>query len=55
MDLKKIKKAHVINTKFNRAVCVKITPEMAAWVKKKDYSPTAIFREACKDLGYKGD
>ena len=34
---------------------IRITKEMSAWLKEKKFSPTGIFMEACKELGYKGD
>lgn len=34
-------------------VCIRITEKKSKWLKENDYSPTAIFDEACKDLGFK--
>ena len=31
---------------------IRISPRMSKWLKDNDYSPTGIFNEACKDLGY---
>ncbi len=35
-------------------VTIRITPEMSRWLKSKNYSPSSIFNEAVKDLGFKG-
>lgn len=35
------------------AVSVRITPRLSKWIKDNNYSPTGIFVEACKELGYK--
>ena len=32
---------------------IRITKDLSKWLKEKDYSPTGIFMEAVKDLGYK--
>lgn len=34
-------------------VSLRITKELSNWLKEKNYSPTSIFLEACKELGYK--
>lgn len=31
---------------------VRIKPSQNKWIREKNYSPTAIFQEALKDLGY---
>ena len=33
---------------------IRITSKLSEWLKKNQFSPTAIFLEACKELGYKG-
>ena len=33
-------------------VTIRITPKMSKWLKDKEYSPTGIFYEAVRDLGY---
>ena len=33
-------------------ITIRITPEISEWLRKKDYSPTGIFHEAIKHLGY---
>jgi len=32
---------------------IRISPDIKNWLKEKGYSPTAIFYEAIKELGYK--
>ena len=32
---------------------IRITSKLSEWLKKNQFSPTAIFLEACKELGYK--
>lgn len=32
---------------------IRITPQLSKWLKGKQYSPTGIFQEAIKELGYK--
>jgi hypothetical protein len=49
MDPKKIKKKSRKTIIMN----IRITPEISKWLKEKEYSPTAIFYEALKELGYK--
>lgn len=33
-----------------RVINIRITPEITAWLKKNNYSPTKIFYEALRDL-----
>ena len=33
-------------------IAIRITPEISTWLRNKDYSPTGIFHEAIKQLGY---
>jgi hypothetical protein len=51
MDINKVKRR---NNKNNKSVLVtiRITPKMSKWLKEKDFSPTGIFYEAVKELGY---
>ncbi len=51
MDTKKI-------TKWNKetrnvSINIRVKSSLSKWLKEKNYSPTALFQEACKDLGYK--
>lgn len=32
---------------------LRITTDLSKWLKEKNYSPTAIFEEATKELGYR--
>ena len=34
-------------------VTIRITQEVSKWLRDKKYSPTAVFNEALKELGYK--
>lgn len=34
-------------------ISIRITDDISYWLKKNHYSPTAIFYEAIKELGYK--
>lgn len=52
MDLNKIKRRKNGNNK-SVLITIRVTPEISRWLKDKDYSPTGIFYEALKELGYK--
>lgn len=51
MDISKIKRRNG-NNKKSVLVTIRITPKLSKWLKEKDFSPTGIFYEAVKDLGY---
>jgi len=34
-------------------ITIRITWEISDWLKKNHYSPTAVFHEAIRELGYK--
>ena len=51
MDLNKIKRKNGNNRK-SVLITIRITPKMSKWLKAKDFSPTGIFYEAVKELGY---
>lgn len=51
MDIQKIKKRD--EEKRSISINIRIKPSLAKWLNHKQYSPTGIFMEACKDLGYK--
>ena len=51
MDLGKIKRRKGNNNK-SVLISIRITPKMSKWLKDKDYSPTGIFYEAVKELGW---
>ena len=38
------------NTKH---ITIRISEDVSQWMRKKGFSPTAIFNEAIKELGYK--
>jgi len=50
LNLKKIKKKR--NGNKSVLVTIRVTPEISKWLRDNDYSPTGIFYEALKDLGY---
>lgn len=50
MDLGKIKRKK--NNKKDVLITIRITKDISKWLKDKEYSPTGIFYEALKDLGY---
>ncbi len=50
MDKKKILK--IKSDRKTVLVSIRISQKHSNWLREKKYSPTGIFREACKDLGY---
>ena len=32
---------------------IRVSPDIQKWLREKEYSPTAIFYEAIRELGYK--
>ena len=52
MDPQKVKSTL---RKHRRSVhlTIRVSPDIKYWLREKGYSPTAIFYEAIKDLGYK--
>ena len=36
-------------------ITIRVTPEISDWLKNKDYSPTGIFYEAIKQLGFRNN
>ena len=53
MDKKKI----IVRKTLKKEVPIniRVSKKMSEWLREKNYSPTGIFLEACKDLGYSGD
>ena len=49
MDIRNIRKGRPNKT---RLITIRVTPEIAQWLKRKNYSPTGIFYEALRQLGY---
>lgn len=41
--------------RMNVSLSIKISREASKWLKDNNYSPTGIFKEGIKDLGYKGE
>jgi len=39
----------------NKHITIRITEDISKWLRQNNYSPTAVFNEAIKDLGYKRD
>jgi hypothetical protein len=54
MDINKIKRKNR-NSRKSVLITIRITPKMSKWLKEKDFSPTGIFYEALKDLGYENE
>ena len=54
MDIDKIKRRNG-NHRKSVLVTIRITPKMSKWLKSKDFSPTGIFYEAVRDLGYRDE
>jgi hypothetical protein len=52
MDINKIKRK---KRKRTVLVSIRITQEASKWLKENNYSPTAIFNEAMKDLGFRDE
>jgi len=52
MDMEKCKLRTKPEEKKCISISIKITPRMSAWLKEKEFSPTGIFYEAVKDLGF---
>jgi hypothetical protein len=52
MDPNRVKSAH---RKHRRTVhlTIRVSPDIKNWLKKNEYSQTAIFYEAIRELGYK--
>lgn len=54
MKIENIKRKRRGNNK-TVLITIRITPEISRWLKKNDYSPTGIFYEAIRELGYEGN
>lgn len=55
MDIKNIKTKIPLNKKKDIPINIRIDKDVSDWLKEKEYSPTGIFNEAIKDLGYKNE
>jgi len=51
MDIDKIKKRN--GQKKSVHITIRVTPQISKWLRENNYSPTGIFNEAIKMLGYK--
>ena len=51
MDIRKIKRKNGNHSK-SVLITIRVTPAISEWLKEKDYSPTRIFYEALRVLGY---
>jgi len=49
MDLNKIKRR---KSEKKVMISIRISRDLSEWLRKMDYSPTGLFLEAVKDLGY---
>lgn len=36
-------------------VCIRITPSVSKWLKEQTISPSGLFNEALKEVGYKAE
>jgi len=52
MDVQKIVRRRRNGSKKNILVTIRIDKKLSNWLKEKNYSPTGIFYEAIKDLGF---
>jgi hypothetical protein len=50
-----IKKPRKYTKRKSTVIAARITNEELAWIKRKKMSIALIFRQALKELGYKGD
>lgn len=54
MNISNVKKK-TSNAKKTILINVRITPNLKKWLDKNDFSPTKIFYESVRELGYKDD
>ena len=52
MDMGQIKRKKKEDKK-SVLISIRITPKMSRWLKEKNYSPSGIFYEAVRELGFK--
>ena len=52
MDIQNIIRKHRRGRK-TVLITIRVTPEISDWLRNKDYSPTGIFYEAIRELGYR--
>lgn len=51
MDKEKVKKRK--KAKPTKHITIRVSKRVCEWMKENNYSPTGIFVEAVKELGYK--
>lgn len=51
MNIERIKRKPR-NHRKSALISIRITPAVSNWLRDNNYSPTGIFEEAIKDLGY---
>jgi hypothetical protein len=51
MDIRNVRSRRKSNK--TRLITIRVTPEISAWLRRKNYSPTGIFYEALRQLGYR--
>ena len=49
----KIDRKKKLGRKASVQINIRTTESISKWLKEKQFSPTAVFLEACKELGYK--
>jgi len=49
-----IDKNKIIRRPRRKLISIRISYDLDRWLKKNNYSPTAILHEACRELGYRG-
>ena len=54
MDIQNIIRKHRRGRK-TVLITIRVTPEISDWLRNKDYSPTGIFYEAIKQLGFRNN
>ncbi len=55
MDLKKVKRQHLKKNRLVKdiQISIRVDKNLSKWLRDQDLSPTGIFMEAVKELGYK--
>lgn len=54
IDTEKIKRKITSNKEQKVRIGISIPKKASAWLREKKYSPTGLFNEALKEIGYKG-
>jgi hypothetical protein len=53
MKLENCKRKKGIKVKGRKHISIRVSDELSKWMREKELSPTGIFNEAVKELGYK--